>query len=164
VEAFCRWLQERGSIPRDLPGRLKGHAYLLYPSSRRKLTHDGVLLIGDAAGLAYPQTGEGIRPAVESALMAAEVILDAAGDYREPRLTAYVERIAGRFGQRRSGTRAPSLVPHAVRQAVACRLMATRWFARHVLIDQWFLHRKQPALLPQLPTAVPRSASSFAGG
>jgi flavin-dependent dehydrogenase len=29
-----------------------------------------VLLIGDAAGLAYPESGEGIRPAVESGLIA----------------------------------------------------------------------------------------------
>ena len=31
--------------------------------------------VGDAAGLAYPQSGEGIRPAVESGLMAATVVL-----------------------------------------------------------------------------------------
>jgi geranylgeranyl reductase family protein len=149
VETFCRWLQERGSIPPDLPDRLKGHAYLLYPASRRTLTDDGVLLVGDAAGLAYPQSGEGIRPAVESALMAADVIVAAAGDYRKQRLAPYVSRLTQRFGERKSGAPAPSMLPHQLREAAAAKLMATRWFARHVLIDRWFLHRGQPALLPQ---------------
>ena len=39
------------------------------------------MLIGDAAALAYAQSGEGIRPAIESGLMAAAVALQADGDY-----------------------------------------------------------------------------------
>jgi geranylgeranyl reductase family protein len=147
VERFCRWLQQRGSIPHDLPGKFNGHAYLLYPASRRKLTDDGVLLIGDAAGLAYPQSGEGIRPAVESALMAAEIILDAAGDYRQRRLEPYVDRLTRRFGKRHSGHAATSLLPQQLRQKLAAKLLANRWFARHVVIERWFLHHGQPAIL-----------------
>ena len=37
--------------------------------------------IGDAAGLASTQSGEGIGPAVKSALLAARVVLAAGGDY-----------------------------------------------------------------------------------
>ena len=40
-----------------------------------------MLLVGDAAGLAYPQSGEGIRPAIESGLLAAATIVEADGDY-----------------------------------------------------------------------------------
>jgi hypothetical protein len=40
-------------------------AYRVGGSVPPRTTDDGVLLIGDAAELAYPQSGEGIRPAVE---------------------------------------------------------------------------------------------------
>lgn len=146
VQAFCNWLRARGSIPRDLPGKLHGHAYLLYPSSRRQLTGEGVLLIGDAAGLAYPQSGEGIRPAVESALMAAEVIFDAGGDYRQARLAPYVERLMARFGKRDADAPRSSWLPEKFRRRLAAKLLATRWFARHVVVDRWFLHAGQPAM------------------
>jgi menaquinone-9 beta-reductase len=66
VAAFVRFLKSVGRISFDLPSALPGHAYLLYGVSERKMADDGVLLIGDAAGLAYKQSGEGIRPAIES--------------------------------------------------------------------------------------------------
>ena len=147
VEQFCSWLQQAGSIPRNLPGKFNGHAYLLYPASRRKLTDDGVLVIGDAAGLAYPQSGEGIRPAVESGLMAAESILEAAGDYRQHMLEPYVSRVTGRFGKRNPRQPGASWLPQKFRQKLATRLMATRWFAHYVVIDRWFLHAGQHAIL-----------------
>ena len=56
---------------------------------------EGVLLIGDAAGMAYSPSGEGIRPAVESGLLAADVILEAAGDYRLARLEPYRATLDG---------------------------------------------------------------------
>ena len=52
-------------------------------------TDSGVMLIGDAAGLAYAQSGEGIRPAIESGLMAAAVALQADGDYSAGQLEPY---------------------------------------------------------------------------
>ncbi|MGH8715218.1 MAG: NAD(P)/FAD-dependent oxidoreductase [Burkholderiales bacterium] len=147
VERFCEWLQQRGTIPRKLPGRFNGHAYLLYPGSRRTLTGQGVLLIGDAAGLAYPQSGEGIRPAIESALMAAEVIVDAQNDYRQERLAPYVGLLTQRFGKKNLHQATGPLLPEKIRQTVAMKLMRTNWFARHIIIDRWFLHAGQPAML-----------------
>lgn len=145
VEQFCDWLRQRGTIPRNLPGKFNGHAYLLYPASRRALTHDGALLIGDAAGLAYAQSGEGIRPAVESALMAAAVVVDAAGDYRQRNLKPYVRQVVQRFGKRNSVNGAAAL-PARFRQQLAAKLMASPWFARHIVIERWFLHRGQPVI------------------
>ncbi|HMK15259.1 MAG TPA: NAD(P)/FAD-dependent oxidoreductase [Burkholderiales bacterium] len=147
VDRFCQWLQQRGTIPRNLPGRFNGHAYLLYPGSRRTLTSHGMLLIGDSAGLAYPQSGEGIRPAVESALMAAEVIINARNDYRQEKLAPYVSRLTQRFGKKNLQPTSGPLLPEKVRQTVAMKLMRTNWFARHVIIDRWFLHSGQPAIL-----------------
>lgn len=61
LEAFVEAMKQGGRIPPDLPGRFKGHAYLLYAHAKRPLVDDGVMLIGDSAGLAYTQSGEGIR-------------------------------------------------------------------------------------------------------
>jgi len=57
VEQFREWLRRRGGMPHHLPGRFNGHAYVLYPESRRIRYGDGVLLVGDAAGLAYARSG-----------------------------------------------------------------------------------------------------------
>jgi hypothetical protein len=46
-------------------------------------------------------------------------------------------------------------VPHPlrkIRQNIAARLMATGWFARHVVIDRWFLHAGQPAFQTRGPS------------
>ena len=148
VEQFRGWLRQRGGIPRDLPGRFNGHAYVLYPESRRRPYDDGVILIGDSAGLAYPRSGEGIRPAIESALMAARTVRDAAGVYSRDKLAPYAERLAQRFGERIPHRETAAWLPQRVKQSLAARLLATTWFARNVVIDRWFLHSGQHAMLP----------------
>lgn len=145
VEHFRIWLQQRGCIPHHLPGKFNGHAYLLYSASHRKLTDHGVLLIGDAAGLAFPQSGEGILPAVESGLIAGEVILDAAEDYRQRKLVPYVTRLTAHFGVKNPRQPEPSWLQQTFMHKLAKPLMATPWFARHVVVDRWFLHGGQRA-------------------
>ena len=148
VEAFRGWLSQRGGIPRDLPDKFNGHAYVLYPESHRRLFDDGVMLIGDAAGLAYPRSGEGIRPAIESALMATAIIRDAAGEYSRDKLAPYVDRLAQRFGGRIPGGEAAAWLPQGLKRFLAAKLLATTWFARNVVIDRWFLHSGQRAMVP----------------
>ena len=156
VTRFCEWMQRQGRIPEDLPTRFQGHAYYLYEHSPRKFLEDGALLVGDAAGLAYAPSGEGIRPAVESGLMAGRVIREARGDYRADRLEPYRRELTARFGRRRAGSPALALVPPLVRRLVTGRLLASRWFLRRVLLDRWFLRLHQPPLAeveqgPQVP-------------
>lgn len=147
VAAFTAWLKAQGKIPADIPPRFHGHAYLLYPQRRpRRVVDDGVLLIGDAAGLAYPQSGEGIRPAAESALLAAEVIAAANGDYGAARLAPYAERLSVRFGPRQAAPAVLPWLPPAVKRFCARRLLGNPLFTRRVVLDRWFLHRTQPAL------------------
>lgn len=146
VKEFCAWLQATGRAPARLPVKLRGHAYLLYHHARRKLFGDGYLLIGDAAGLAYPQSGEGIRPAVESALLAASVIADCGGDYSGERLQAYAQRLEARFGQRNPPPGLAERLPPGLRHAAARALMKNHWFSRNVLASRWFLHRHVPPL------------------
>jgi flavin-dependent dehydrogenase len=145
VDGFLDFLKARGSVPDDISTRCKGHAYLLYGENDRPLLDDGVLLIGDAAGLAYPQSGEGIRPAVESALFAARTIQEARGRYQRAQLDPYRQRIERRFGPRRARSldHLGALLPGGIKRTLARHAMASRWFARHVVIDRWFLHRQQ---------------------
>jgi len=120
---------------------MKGHAYLLYGSSQRTITGDGFLLVGDAAGLALPQSGEGILSAIESGLLAAETILSARGSYTKAQLEPYDRRISRRFG-RESGYWMARLAPFVPSQwiHVAARLMDSPWFVRNFVLDRWFLH------------------------
>lgn len=145
VAGFCEFLRERGKLDVEIPARFHGHAYQLYERVQPKLLRDGALLIGDAAGLAYPQSGEGIRPAVESGLLAAEVILSAAGRFSAEALQPYEAKIRERFGAPRQNSWAARL-PAGWLSFLAARLMTTHWFARKVVLDEWFLHRNQPVL------------------
>jgi len=140
VAEFCDAMQKAGRIPRQTHSRFHGHAYRLYRGRPRRSAADGVLLIGDAAGLAYPESGEGIRPAIESGLMAARLVLEADGDFRRTRLDELRQRLADRFGRLRNGPAVRPLFPPSWRRAVGRRLLSTRWFTRHVVIDRWFLH------------------------
>ncbi len=148
VAAFVAFLKSTGRIAFDLPAPLAGHAYLLYGVSERNVADDGVLLIGDAAGLAYKQSGEGIRPAIESGLLAAQAILRAQGNYSRESLSAYGRLLARRFGK--SGqdwaSRLGQRLPSSWVGAAGRRLLSTRWFVRDVVIDRWFLHAGEPAL------------------
>lgn len=146
LDAFCDFLKTQGKIPRDISEKFKGHAYLLYGHTPRRIIGDRVMFIGDAAGLAYPQSGEGIRPAVESGILAAETILQTQGDYRAKSLKAYEAKIIERYGPRPEEAKSKSLLPAALKRHIAARLMRSRWFARHFIINRWFLHKQQPAL------------------
>ncbi|MDP8990207.1 MAG: NAD(P)/FAD-dependent oxidoreductase [Acidobacteriota bacterium] len=123
VADFLRFLKSTGRIAFDVPP-MRGHAYLLQGTSTRTIVGDGVLLIGDAAGLAYPQSGEGIRPAVDSGL-------SAANDIRANRLSAY-------------STHKPQPwrhIPTAIITPAARLLLTTHWFVRNVVLNTWFLNR-----------------------
>lgn len=146
VEAFRDYLAGMGRIPRDLPGKFRGHAYLLYPHACRAPVSDGVVLVGDAAGLAYAQSGEGIRPAVESALLAAGVILNCAGDYSAQRLQPYTEALEARFGKRGTRPVKTGRLSFQTRQLLAGWLLKSRWFSRNFLIRRWFLHQQDKPL------------------
>ena len=148
VAGFVEFLKQRGRIPADLPDKFKGHAYILYGHTRRDCVDEGVLLIGDAVGLAYPQSGEGIRPAVESALMAVDVIRAAAGDYSRPQLEPYLRRLEQRFGVASDGDKAAVWLPDGLKQYLAGKLLGNKWFARYVVMDRWFLHTHQAVLTP----------------
>ncbi len=141
VARFLEFLRVSGKVPFDLPGRLSGHAYLVSGYTPRKIVGDQVLLIGDSAGLAFPQSGEGIWPAVESGLIAAGVVQSAAGNYSLDRLQKYPALLAQRFGA--SGGILQSLgrrLPSGLRKAIARWLLTKPSFCRRTVVENWFLH------------------------
>ncbi len=162
VGRFIEFLRGTGRLAFEPPTRLRGHAYLLWDYSRQKLADQSVMLIGDAAGLAYSQSGEGIRPAVESGLLAAQAIQSAEGSYTRDRLEHYEEILNQRLcGVKAQGATIASYLPRSFRNRVAHLLLGMKWFCRRVVIDNWFLHARDPALpahepaLPAHETALP---------
>ncbi|MGZ4829608.1 MAG: NAD(P)/FAD-dependent oxidoreductase [Candidatus Angelobacter sp.] len=140
VSDFVKFLRSTGRVAFDLPGKLSGHAYLLFGYGHRKLVDDSVMLIGDAAGLAFPQSGEGIRPAVESGLLAAGVIKSAEGNYGREQLAVYSDVLKKTVGNGAgSSTGSVAYVPRWLRNNIARFLLGTQWFCRRVVVENWFL-------------------------
>jgi menaquinone-9 beta-reductase len=136
VAAFLQFLKSSGRIAFDVPS-LQGHAYLLDGTSTRTIVGEGVLLIGDAAGLAYPQSGEGIWPAVESGLLAARNIVAAHGLYDRQRL--HTHHALSSSPRRSWGMSVCRHLPSPLIGLFARSLLRTRWFVREVVLNGWFL-------------------------
>jgi geranylgeranyl reductase family protein len=119
---------------------ISGHAYGLFGRSQRTILDDGVLLLGDAAGLAYPESGEGIRPAIESGLIGAHAIVCAEGDYSAQKLSLYRELLTSRLQRERNRLDTLShWLPHAIREFAGRQLLRSHSFCRNVVVNQWFL-------------------------
>lgn len=155
VSGFVDFLRRTRKVEFDLPSRLLGHAYLLYGRAERNIVEDGILLIGDAAGMAYAQSGEGIRPAIESGLLAAQVLVEANGRYSAAQLEAYRALLATRFGnQQEWSTKIGRKLPPHVMSSLGRLLLATPWFSRRVVIEKWFLHSSDESLAAQPEVAT----------
>jgi menaquinone-9 beta-reductase len=140
---FCAELRRRGELSEDISGRFKGHAYLPYLGTRgRSITADGAILIGDAAGVSSPESGEGILPAIETAFLAAHAIISAGGEYRQEQLQPYAAAVSGRFGK--GAAELP--LPRALKRMAGAGLLSSGWLTRRLVLDRWFLHLDAPLL------------------
>ena len=140
VAEFVDFLAERGTVRFPIPQRMSGHAYRLYERRPPPPAAAGVLLVGDAAGLAHPQSGEGILPAIESGTLAAQTILEAGDCYGADDLASYADRLTARLGPPRGRSLATRL-PNGVLRLLGGRLLGNRTFVRRVVLDRWFLRR-----------------------
>lgn len=143
VQAFLEWLRAEGILTGALPASWKGHAYLLAGTSSRPVTGDGCLLVGDAAGLAYPASGEGIRPAVESALLAARTIVEARAPWTQEALEPYRQQLHARFAGAGPG-RAGGLLGHRLVERIGAWVLGNRWLTRHLFLPRVFLQPGAP--------------------
>jgi menaquinone-9 beta-reductase len=88
--------------PENADGPMRGAAL---PMGFSRLPHyrDGLLLVGDAGGMANPTNGEGISYAMESAELAADVVIHALarphGPSRERALGQYANELNDRLGR-----------------------------------------------------------------
>jgi geranylgeranyl reductase family protein len=135
VEDFVAYLETKHRLVRPSDVKWRGHAYLACGAGLRPLVADGMLLVGDAAGLAYPESGEGICPAIESGRMAAETLVAARGQFDAGRLEPYADEMRARHPPVRPT--APALRP--IVNALGRRLLGSPAFTRRVVLDRWFL-------------------------
>ncbi len=141
VAGLLDYLRATGKVPFPVPQRMFGHAYLLFGYSHRKVADEGLLLIGDAAGLAYAQSGEGIWPAVYSGLAADKVIREAKGDYSEARLSSYSDLLSQKLSSGNGALQSlAQKLPQKLRNSLARWLLTTEPFCRRVVVNNWFLH------------------------
>ncbi len=129
LDGFLEFLIGSGRIERLPATGFRGHAYQVRRGRSRPLAGEGVLLVGDAAGLASSASGEGILPARISGRLAAEAILTG-------RIGRYEAVLSYRLGPRSSD----GPVQTALARAVAPALLSIPAFARRVVLDTWFLH------------------------
>ena len=137
IDSFVGFLEQRGIAPRVSGARWCGHAYLASGTGPRPLCGDGVVVAGDAAGLAYPESGEGIKPAVDSGRLAAETFIAAGPHARLADLQPYEATLRQRYPP---APRTPDALAGVVKP-IGRALLGSRAFNRHVLIDRWFLRR-----------------------
>jgi flavin-dependent dehydrogenase len=140
VEAFGAFVRSsRGVV---VPGleTWRGHAYLAGASPGHRRTGEGVLLVGDAAGLASDRSGEGIGPAIDSALMAADLVADANGDFSAVRLARYDAMVAARWQRADPLAQITRVIPTRVLRTMVAPLLRSRAFVENVVLTRWFLH------------------------
>ncbi len=103
LSVFLDTLKRSGRLPDELLEQLNpftGHAYKIYPGGERNLVGERALLVGDSAGFSSSTSGEGIRPAVLSASLAAETIIEAQGTmFSRSDLGNYRKKIISAFGK-----------------------------------------------------------------
>jgi len=149
VSGFGAFVREtRGVIVPDVE-KWRGHSYLAGVPPRHQCSGEAVLLVGDAAGVASDRSGEGIGPAVDSGLMAADLISDAAGDFSADRLARYDALVAERWHRSDSWAAVSRLIPQRVLRTMVSPLLRNRAFVENVVLTRWFLHAQE-----RLPAAA----------
>jgi len=83
-------------------------------------------------------------------LIAAGVITTANHDFSQVTLSAYAEQMKSRFGMAMPMNQL-SWLPVAWLRRIAATLMATRWFARHTVVEDWFLRANEQGVSERSP-------------
>ncbi|HRR55579.1 MAG TPA: FAD-dependent oxidoreductase [Acidobacteriota bacterium] len=140
LEAFLGGLERKERIPRGSAASwlplFRGCAYKLHYVTPRRILGDGVILVGDAAGVAHNISGEGIRPSIQSATLAADVLVEAS-NWKEEELELYRERLWKLLGRPVTGRR----FRYMERLPPACFQTAGRIIFRFPALTRKFFER-----------------------
>ena len=140
ARAFRQFLIDTHRIEGHESEPWRGHAYILAGGATCEPCADGALLVGDAAGLAVKESGEGIRTAIESGIAAAEVLVAARGHYNVEALRPYMLKVAPRT-TRTLASRLADALPVPLVRAAARQLLKSPRFTRDVVVERWFLRQ-----------------------
>lgn len=135
VSVFASFLEDSHRAPGASQAKWRGQAYLASGTGSRPLAHTGVLLIGDAAGLAYPESGEGIKPAIESACLAARTLVDARGRHDVRGLQPYVNAMR----RMHPAAWGPPAALDRPTTPIGRALLHSPLLTRRLVLDRWFL-------------------------
>ena len=116
----------------------KGHAYSIQRGKARRPSGERYLLVGDAAGLAQDFSGEGIGPAVRSACMASDIVLDWLEGHS--RLEAYSRHLAEVYGRNEEGfvDKVVELLPGPLIRSIAKLMCGNAWLRRRIVLEGAF--------------------------
>lgn len=140
VRNFIALLEANGTLRSAAPLRWRGHAYFASGVGPRPLIGDGMFIVGDGAGLAYPESGEGIHPAIASGRLAAETLIAGGGRHSLEDLEPYAATLGGLHPP----ARRPAALLRTASAALGRVLLGSPLFTKHVVLDRWFL-RAAPA-------------------
>ena len=140
VEQFAAFAREARGVESPGLDAWRGHSYVSGAPRVQRRTADGAMLIGDAAGLADVRSGEGIGPAVESAIVGAAVIAACAGDVCRDRLARYDTHINDRWQPHGAWAALAGAVPARLVIPLVGPLLRSRLFVERLVVNRWFLH------------------------
>jgi flavin-dependent dehydrogenase len=162
VRDFMAFLERTCTLSPAADLKWRGHAYLASGAGARPLVADGMLLVGDAAGLAYAESGEGIGPAIESGRRAAEMLIALNGRSQAADLQPYADILARRHPRARP---TPATLKSAA-AALGRLLLGSRTFTRHIMLNRWFLRAScllvAASVLAPPPALAQRTDASLA--
>lgn len=119
-----------------------GHSYKLYDETPRRLSGDRFMLIGDSGGFATRWAGEGIKPAIQTAIFAAQTALQALdkNEFGEAATQPYTDLCRKTYGvQKVDGfTRVLGLLPQFVKSGVAGQICKRRGLRKKLIFEGAF--------------------------
>ena len=141
---FLEKLRAKGRLPAGeafSPDRFRGHAYKIHGIDPRRRAAEGVLLIGDSAGVARNFSGEGIGPSVLSARLAARALIEAGSRADTDLARCYQRELDRALGAPLTGWRRLlwSAVPGFLPRLAGGMALRSDRLIRRVVLDRFFL-------------------------
>lgn len=143
-EAFYEKLKSMGRL-RGIEDKLVsfgGHSYKLYDEVPRRISGDRFMLIGDAGGFASQWAGEGIKPAIQTGIYAAENVLQALNenDFGPAAMQRYERRCRQTYGQQKPDIffKFRSLLPESFKLAMARQICKRDGLRKKLIFETAF--------------------------